>query len=54
MVANVPWNEPVERWSDRMIERGLKNLMEGDEREWFPTFTDTVVQEATKRGIEGD
>lgn len=26
MVANVPWGTPFERWTDRMIERGINHL----------------------------
>lgn len=26
MVANCPWGYPLEVWSDKMIERGLKHL----------------------------
>jgi hypothetical protein len=37
MVANVPWGTPLERWTDRMIERGLTHLdSEGEGTEMFP------------------
>jgi hypothetical protein len=52
MVANVPWGTPLERWTDRMIERGLTHLdSEGEGTEMFPRLFASMGAEATKRGI---
>jgi hypothetical protein len=56
MVANVPWGQPLDRWSDKMVERGLKYLA-GDEKvdgEGTTIFTNLFAAlgaEATSRGI---
>lgn len=55
MVANVPWGQPFDRWSDRMIERGLKHL-DDEERErgaggFFPAIYNALGAEAAGRGL---
>jgi hypothetical protein len=61
MVANVPWGTPLDRWSDRMIERGLIHLAGGDEKakitdgegaDFFPNLFKAMGDEARARGIE--
>ena len=48
MVANVPWGEPLDRWSSRMIVRGFKEVM-GDPM--FPRLRDALFAQAVERGI---
>jgi hypothetical protein len=61
MVANCPWGFPLDRWSNRMIERGLIHLGGGDEKakitdgegaEFFPSLFKAMGDEARTRGIE--
>lgn len=58
MVANVPWGAPLGRWTDKMIERGLKYLAgdldkqpDGEGAEFFPNLFASMGAEASKRGI---
>jgi hypothetical protein len=59
MVANVPWGTPLDRWSDRMIERGLRYLdgsldkvPDGEGADMFPNLFASMGAEATRRRIE--
>ena len=59
MVANVPWGVPLERWTDRMIERGLLYLAgdldkapDGEGADFFPNLFKAMGDEARSRGIE--
>lgn len=59
MIANVPWGFPLERWSDRMVERGLRYLAgdlekvgDGEGAEMFPRLFESMAQEARSRNIE--
>lgn len=59
MVANVPWGYPLERWSNRMIERGLLYLAgdldkvpDGEGAEFFPNLFRAMGDEARTRNIE--
>lgn len=62
MQANVPWGQPFDRWSDRMIVRGWQslngelrdhrgNVISEDESDMFPNTVGSLYQEASKRGI---
>lgn len=53
MVGNVPWGQPFDRWTDRMIERGVRNLREDDEAGVpYPNLQAALEVEAQERGIE--
>jgi hypothetical protein len=59
MVANCPWGTPLDRWSDRMIERGLAYLAgdldktpDGEGWDFFPNLFRAMGDEARGRGIE--
>lgn len=59
MVANCPWGTPLDRWSDRMIERGLAYLAgdlekqpDGEGAEFFPTLFASMGAEARSRGLD--
>lgn len=53
MVANVPWGTEFERWTDRMVERGLKNLYEDHQAGVdYPHLRVRLHEVAAKRGIE--
>jgi hypothetical protein len=59
MVANIPWGQPLERWSDKMVERGLKYLdgsldrkLNGEGSTYFPKLFASMGAEARERGIE--
>lgn len=54
MVANVPWGTPLERWSDRMIERGVRHLRDEDHGSglaFFPNLYASLVKVANARGL---
>jgi hypothetical protein len=58
MVVNVPWGTPIEQWSDRMIERGVRYLdgslekaPDGEGRTFFPNLFHSLTEEAASRGI---
>lgn len=58
MVANVPWGQPFERWSDRMLERGLKYLdgsldktPNGEGEDIFPNIYNAMGAVAAGRGL---
>jgi hypothetical protein len=52
MVANVPWGTPLVRWTDRMIERGVKNLREDSEAGVeYPLLQRSMEDEAERRGL---
>jgi hypothetical protein len=51
MVANVPWGWPLDEWTDRMIERGLRHLDESDGARFFPFLTARMAEQANGRGI---
>lgn len=53
MVANCPWGFPMDQWSDRMIERGLRH-MEDEPTEAMAFFPHTLVrlqEQARTRGL---
>jgi hypothetical protein len=53
MVANCPWGTPLERWSDRMIERGLAHLHDDiAEGVDSPKLRDAFYAEVERRGID--
>lgn len=53
MVAKVPWGTPFERWTDRMVERGLKHLRDDlSEGVDYPHLRARLAELANKRGIE--
>lgn len=51
MVANVPWGWPLNEWTDRMIERGLRHLEETDGAKFFPNIFAKLGREAAERDI---
>lgn len=54
MVANVPWGVPFERWTDRMIERGVKHLRSEDDGSglaFFPHLYAHLTDEANSRDL---
>lgn len=52
MVANVPWGTPLDRWTDRMIERGVRNLREDAEAGVeYPLLQRSMEQQAADRGL---
>jgi hypothetical protein len=52
MVANVPWGWPLEVWSDRMLERGLKHLEDDLEKGVeSPSLFKAMGDEARGRGL---
>ena len=58
MVANLPWGTPIERWTDKMVERGVKYLrgdlekMDGEGYTFFPMTLDRLLDDAERRGID--
>lgn len=59
MVVNCPWGTPLEEWSDKMVERGLRYLAgdlekgpDGEGAEFFPNLFRALGDEARERGIE--
>jgi hypothetical protein len=54
MVANVPWGTPLNRWTDRMIERGIDYLRgedHGSGLAFFPHLYDSLSEQAAERGL---
>jgi hypothetical protein len=53
MVGNVPWGVPLDEWTDRMVERGLKNLYEDAEAGVpYPVLTAAMEDQAAVRGLD--
>jgi hypothetical protein len=51
MVANVPWGMPFDRWTDRMIERGVTHMDDTDGQGFFPKLTLSLNEQAAARGL---